>query len=430
VGATIEAVTGVAAGSAAAVSTNVAALTQGVVKAMLMSKLKIAVGSVVALVVVCTGIGLVTQRALARPGDDSRSVQAPAEPSVSGQVANLPPPVQAALPALPSPPRGEIGDRGKPAPKEQTRLMLKEAEELVTQQLRQERKIIPSVQLTLKELTTDEVWKRLGVQVFQVTGTIQAHETFVIRQKKAHQIGYGFGGHGVTSLCVAALNKDKRPELVYAYSFGSGVHRSHVAVFDCLAQVPREFTAPQAYFGGHDLAVKRIDDQNVRVLAGEAKIGRLVMARKEGDLMASIEFDKDLNDTIKRGIRETKPGTWNEAKSADVCEALFRFQFLHNKSAVQQKAKAYFLSIEGKDPANEFLARFKRHQPEVRLGSAFQEGEGLKFRIESLTWIDDSTVEARGGYYEGNLSASGNLYRIVRKDGKWIVESDKLEWIS
>lgn len=55
----------------------------------------------------------------------------------------------------------------------------------------------------------------------------------------------------------------------------------------------------------------------------------------------------------------------------DICEAVFRYQFEHNASGAQQKAKAYFLKIHNKDPSDEFLARFKGHTPPVKKGSDF-----------------------------------------------------------
>lgn len=118
------------------------------------------------------------------------------------------------------------------------------------------------------------------------------------------------------------------------------------------------------------------------------------------------------------------------ANVADIQEAVFRHQFKKNFSAVQQKAKAYFLSIDGKDPKPDFLKRFEEHKPSVRPGSQFKEREGLWFRITEIKWIDDNTVEVRGGYYEHGTSASRNLYRVVRKSGKWRVEKDELLSIS
>lgn len=120
----------------------------------------------------------------------------------------------------------------------------------------------------------------------------------------------------------------------------------------------------------------------------------------------------------------------DEASIADIHEAVFRHQFTKNSSAVQQKAKAYFLSIGGKDPKAEFLKRFEGHQPPVRVGSEFKEREGLKFNITAVKWIDDNTVEVSGGYFEHGKSSSSNRYHVVRKGGKWRVEKDETLTIS
>ena len=48
----------------------------------------------------------------------------------------------------------------------------------------------------------------------------------------------------------------------------------------------------------------------------------------------------------------------------------------------------------------------------------------------TIHWIDDDTVDADGGYYEGIMSSSGNTYRVVRRNGKWVVTRDTMHWIS
>lgn len=125
----------------------------------------------------------------------------------------------------------------------------------------------------------------------------------------------------------------------------------------------------------------------------------------------------------------------------DIREAVFRYQFRNNASAQQQKANAYFLSLEeGIDPSNRFMKRFKDHQPPVKKASQAKGEwgvidketglEGLRFRIESIKQISPNRVKVDGGYYEGNMSASGNTYTVRRIKNKWIVTQDKMRWIS
>jgi hypothetical protein len=117
-------------------------------------------------------------------------------------------------------------------------------------------------------------------------------------------------------------------------------------------------------------------------------------------------------------------------EEADVMEAVFRYQFQHNASAIQRNAPAYFLLVEGEDPSEAFLARFRDHIPPVVKGSLFKEGEGLKLMVGKVRWTSPDTVEVGGGYYEGGLSSSGNIYYLKRDGGKWTVTKDWMFVIS
>jgi hypothetical protein len=64
----------------------------------------------------------------------------------------------------------------------------------------------------------------------------------------------------------------------------------------------------------------------------------------------------------------------------------------------------------------------------VSRGSA--SGRGLIFTVGDIKWVSATEVEVAGGYYEGGLSASGNVYRLKSVEGGWKVVEDKMEWIS
>lgn len=113
-----------------------------------------------------------------------------------------------------------------------------------------------------------------------------------------------------------------------------------------------------------------------------------------------------------------------------VCESLFRYQFTYNASGSQQKASAYYLSIDYKDPPMELLTRFWEHSPPIKPGTEFRVGVGIKFEIRSIIWLDKTTVEVEGGYYEGNVSSSGNKYLLRCEDGVWKVIKVERGWIS
>ncbi|MFH0991247.1 MAG: hypothetical protein V1799_14665 [bacterium] len=135
----------------------------------------------------------------------------------------------------------------------------------------------------------------------------------------------------------------------------------------------------------------------------------------------------------------------------DIQEAVFQYQFLHNYSGLQQQASAYFIGIYRRgdsvrqgsylDIAETLLARFHGSKPPVKkvsqciqsINGVFDKetGErGLLFRIESIKQVSNDVVEVEGGYFEGGLSASGNIYTVQRNDHRWVVVKDRMLWIS
>jgi len=117
----------------------------------------------------------------------------------------------------------------------------------------------------------------------------------------------------------------------------------------------------------------------------------------------------------------------------DIAEAVFRYQFDHNASGIQKQAERYCLSLPGeKSPDAAFLRRFEGNQPPVLAADECERrsGKSLFFRINKLDWHRDNEVWVRGGYFEGNLSSSIESYRVLLKNGKWVVEGARMEAIS
>lgn len=267
---------------AAAVSTQVSILAQGVIQSMSWVQLKVAVA--LALVLSLLGGGLASWRPALFGGPANNS----GDPG-AGVAARNP---------VPNP----------PVVKERKRMELKEAEKLVRDHIFKENpKMNPTAQFPLKEVTTNAIWKRLSVQVFKVTEGVRDSETFVIKSGKVFGIGIGFGGPGVGSLGVADLDKSG-PTLVYTYGWGSGIHRCHLAICDVLAKEPKEYAAPEVYFskGVEDPVLKVIDDQTVEVYIDEQKAGRLALEGKEGTRKLSLILEENLAKEVRQRFRTTK----------------------------------------------------------------------------------------------------------------------------
>ncbi|MFL5244891.1 MAG: hypothetical protein ACJ8FY_22545 [Gemmataceae bacterium] len=113
----------------------------------------------------------------------------------------------------------------------------------------------------------------------------------------------------------------------------------------------------------------------------------------------------------------------------DICEVVLRHQIFHSAAAGRGSATAY-VEVHGCNPTGAFLDRFRGHQPQVKAGWRFSRGSGVLYRIDVIRRTGVDSAEVDGGYYEGNLSSSGNTYYVVRKDGKWVMEREEMHWIS
>jgi hypothetical protein len=142
--------------------------------------------------------------------------------------------------------------------------------------------------------------------------------------------------------------------------------------------------------------------------------------------------------SVERGLEDTR-------------ETVFRYQFFNNESGQQQSASVYFVGLyvpgdsvtQGHyvDPSDQLMSRFAGNVPCVKKFSECttsvygvidkQTGAyGLLFRIESIKKISDDEAEVTGGYFEGGLSASGNIYTVKWVNDWWVVAKDVMVWIS
>src|SRR4029077_16995396 len=118
------------------------------------------------------------------------------------------------------------------------------------------------------------------------------------------------------------------------------------------------------------------------------------------------------------------------AAAGDISEAVFRYQFQHNASTLQQTAERYclFLSDE-RSPDEAFLRRFDGNSPPVVAGGQCnrQAARDLFFRVQKLDWQGADEVWVRGGFSEGTVRSSIETYQVRRRDGRWVVEGARRE---
>jgi hypothetical protein len=187
---------------------------------------------------------------------------------------------------------------------ETERISMTQAQDLVRGELlAQNPNLDPDVEFTLEEVTIDEIWNELGAQVFQLGG-LSSDDTYVIVDRQVDRLGFAFGGYGVISMYVTDLDRNGEPELAYTYSWGSGLHRSHVAVYIPSHPEPNNIDGGLVYFHG-DIILERVNDHNVFVKTGyhdwsrdewiaETALGKLVLEHIDGQLQLSVELEDDI----------------------------------------------------------------------------------------------------------------------------------------
>lgn len=108
--------------------------------------------------------------------------------------------------------------------------------------------------------------------------------------------------------------------------------------------------------------------------------------------------------------------------------------------AKQLNSQIFFVSVNGKDPTDEFLKRLQSVPRVIKKQSRAQQKhevtdkdthtKGIIFRVDKIRWTSDTEVEVEGGYDCGSLGAVGNLFTLRNEGGKWKVGHVRTKWNS
>jgi hypothetical protein len=112
---------------------------------------------------------------------------------------------------------------------------------------------------TICDITPKEVKEEIGCQIFKVNYSC---ETYVVYKSKVFGIGLGFGGFGVVSLTTCDFDGNGQKDLIYTFSWGSGLHRSQIGVFNFSKEKEEWLDFVQM---NKDIMLEKISDNNFKV---------------------------------------------------------------------------------------------------------------------------------------------------------------------
>jgi hypothetical protein len=129
-------------------------------------------------------------------------------------------------------------------------------------------------------------------------------------------------------------------------------------------------------------------------------------------------------------------GADRTTEEGDIYETVFQYMVESNNLR-----GPIYLSLEGKDPSDKFMARFSgRNLGVKRLSEAEQyplrgfvdpsTGErGVMLSVSSVKWVFWDRVQVAGGRHYGSFGGRGGIYEIVKRRGHWKVESYTQQWV-
>lgn len=142
-------------------------------------------------------------------------------------------------------------------------------------------------QLSFREITPEPVYEETGVQLFKDSKTC---DTYLLLRREYYPLGIGFGGFGVVDVAVSDFDENGEKELLYTYSFGSGIHRALIGLFDLARR--EEITlyngAKEEGFvfrAGEDLMLEKCSEQEFEVYTAKITL--------DGADFASLTLEKD-----------------------------------------------------------------------------------------------------------------------------------------
>lgn len=115
-------------------------------------------------------------------------------------------------------------------------------------------RLLPQIHFSLlADVTPEAVSAAMDCRIFKDPDECDA---FLLDGEELFALGFGFGGYGFTSAVPLEYGFNEVPDLLFTYSWGSGMHRSHLALFDRTTKEEQDLYVYYPSGGGEDLLVE------------------------------------------------------------------------------------------------------------------------------------------------------------------------------
>jgi hypothetical protein len=187
-----------------------------------------------------------------------------------------------------------------------------EAAEMIGDYLQSQKpQLDPDLRLQVEELPMTEAWEQLRVQLFRITEGAFENESFLISGDSVLPMGTAVGGRGLTSLEIGDLDRDGSAELLFTYSFGSGIHQSRIGMYAPAYGKDRIIEAETGYLGDLGLFKEEMSAVGVRVVESDDAtltlryldtLGYLAIEQHNGQAELVLQVAEDLPDDVRQKL--------------------------------------------------------------------------------------------------------------------------------
>ena len=143
---------------------------------------------------------------------------------------------------------------------------------------------------------------------------------------------------------------------------------------------------------------------------------------------------------VRRIHQHAPPVVGTQLEERDIYEAIFRYRIQQSGSK-----EIFFLSINGGDPNDEFMARFSKSSATIKKGSEAHFAKqpspgwlidratgvrGVSLSVAYVAWVSSDLAEVKGSSYCGGRCADAGTYRVAKQNSRWFVLQYDIRFVS